>query len=148
MIVYFYFLFLFSCWNLESDCIDLQELRKKEKFENEKAMSLAQNDLSNLADEARLRHTEYSEQLTKSTHEYQEQLHSRDEQYVKLQDDYRSLHALLQRVQVEQSEQVSIFDAERKKYGKCTRWRQEVVMVGGDGGSCFFYRFIVAVPFH
>ena len=95
VIVYFYFLFLFSCWNLESDCIDLQELRKNEKFENEKAMSLAQNDLSNLADEARLRHTEYSEQLTKSTHEYQEQLHSRDEQYVKLQDDYRSLHALL-----------------------------------------------------
>lgn len=106
---------------LKSDCIDLQELRKNEKFENEKAMSLAQNDLSNLADEARLRHTEYSEQLTNSTHEYQEQLHSRDEQYVKLQDDYRSLHALLQRVQVEQSEQVSIFDAERKKYGKCTR---------------------------
>ena len=41
---------------------------------------------------------------------------SRDEQYVKLQDDYRSLHALLQRVQVEQSEQASIFDTERKKY--------------------------------
>jgi chromosome segregation ATPase len=100
----------------QKDCIDLQELRKNEKLEHDKALSLAQNDLSNLADEARIRHTEYSEQLTKNTNEHQEQLHTRDEQYVKLQDDYRSLHELLQRVQIEQTEQANIFDTERKKY--------------------------------
>lgn len=33
-----------------------------------------------------------------------------------MQDDYRSLHELLQRVQSEQSEQAAIFDDERKKY--------------------------------
>ena len=59
----------------KTDCLDLQTLRKNEKVESDKNISLAQNDLSNLADEARIRHTEYSEQLTVNTQEHQEQLH-------------------------------------------------------------------------
>ena len=101
---------------LQRDVQDLQSLRRAEKAESERQLSLAQEDLSRLADEARIRHTEYSEQLTSNTRDHQDQLHSRDEQYVQLQDDYRSLHELLQRVQLEQSEQASIFDVERKKY--------------------------------
>ena len=59
----------------QKDVQDLQTLRRTERTESERQLSLAQDDLSRLADEARIRHTEYSEQLTSNTREHQEQLH-------------------------------------------------------------------------
>lgn len=59
----------------QKDVADIQTLRRAERNESEKQLSLAQDDLSRLADEARIRHTEYSEQLTSNTREHQEQLH-------------------------------------------------------------------------
>jgi predicted nuclease with TOPRIM domain len=58
----------------------------------------------------------YYEHVAANTREHQEQLRARDEQYVKLQDDYRGLHDLMQRINKEHGDQDSAFDEERRKY--------------------------------
>ena len=58
----------------------------------------------------------YSEHVATNTRAHQEQLRARDEQYIKLQDDYRGLHDLMQRINKEHSDQSSAFDEERRKY--------------------------------
>ena len=96
------------------DAVNASRTKEQAAFQAQLQDNHAQ--LSSLADEARIRHREYAEQASRASEEARAHLADRDDQYVKLQNDYKHLHDILAKVQEENAEQAKTFQAEREDY--------------------------------
>jgi chromosome segregation ATPase len=102
--------------NLRKELNDTKEQHSGENLAYEKQITENHDQLEALSSEARERHREYSDQVQRIAGEHRKQLAGRDEQYVKLQNDYKQLHDILDRVQGESSSQTKSFEEERAAY--------------------------------